>query len=230
MTELCGRVSVYGVWWYLWDYCQLLEMGFHSIPLHSHYQSQELDNSQESIIWVFVLTPTIPCVPCGLSGDQWQWGKPLKMIDSWSDPAWLNMTTESFNLAIIIKIQAKVRIYQATLINSFNSDLDEFIIVTLALEASALGQFWSEEHETFFLASRVVSLGMKLTAGFQGFFLDHILGRKSPNKQNFSNRGPKGGPNFFSGLLWFCGEILTYLDPKSISLALRMVTFSFGHK
>ena len=174
MTELCGRVSVYGVWWYLWDYCQLLEMGFHSIPLHSHYQSQELDNSQESIIWVFVLTPTIPCVPCGLSGDQWQWGKPLKMIDSWSDPAWLNMTTESFNLAIIIKIQAKVRIYQATLINSFNSDLDEFIIVTL--EASALGQFWSEEHETFFLASRVVSLGIKLTAGFKGFFFGSHFG------------------------------------------------------
>ena len=47
--------------------------------------------------------------------------------------------------------------------------------------------------------------------------------------KNF-DRGPSWGPHFFSGLQWFCCDILTYLDPKSFSLALRIVTFSFGHK
>ena len=40
---------------------------------------------------------------------------------------------------------------QAILVNQFNSDLADFFIATL--QATALGQYWSEEDETFFLGS-----------------------------------------------------------------------------
>ena len=73
---------------------------------------------------------------------------------------------------------------------------------------------------------------IKLT-GFQGFFFGSHFGSDKSKKTKFLQFlvGGQGGVQiFFSGLQWFCCDILTHLDPKSYSLALRIVTFSFGHK
>ena len=64
--------------------------------------------SHESIIRVFVLTLTIPCVPCGLLMINDSQESLFRMIDSVLDQVWPNMTKESYNLTINIKIPAKI--------------------------------------------------------------------------------------------------------------------------
>ena len=77
----------------------------------------------------------------------------------------------------------------------------------------------------------VVSLGIKLTE-FQGVSPFGLVKSKKPKFLQFLIGGHRGflGPNIFFWSPMVCGEILTFLDPKSISLALRMVIFSSGHK
>ena len=83
---------------------------YHLMSVNTNQESV----SHESIIRVFVLTLTIPCVPCGLLMINDSQESLFRMIDSVFGPAWLNMTKESYNLTIIIKILAKIRIYHAT--------------------------------------------------------------------------------------------------------------------